>query len=224
MTTPGHRKETTGFSRPLIEVLVGYGMFCALGLISRFLPVVFVFFVAYGIAFPLVWAKITGGWQIAGFSRRNLSPALAWGLAAGIAWAAYTCVFFRQDRVLPPLWGLQVAIAVPVWLLVMSPFQEFFFRGWLQPRLEAVVGRWGGLGTTAVLFTLWHFFPRLEGTATATVPLSTPLGVVSIVLAALLFGYIFRRTGSILAPWLAHAIGGIALVLMGEMSFIQYVP
>ncbi len=80
------------------------------------------------------------------------------------------------------------------------------------------------MGITAVLFTLWHFFPRLEGTATASVPLSTPLGVVSIVLAGLLFGYIFRRTGSILAPWLAHAIGGLALVLIGEMQFIQYVP
>lgn len=224
MTSPVHWEETTGFSRPLIEALVGYGLFCALGLVSRFLPVVFVLFVAYGIAFPLVWAKITGSWQVMGFSRRNLSSALAWGLAAGIAWAIYTYVLFRRDEVLPPLWGLQVAIAVPIWLLVMSPFQEFFFRGWLQPRLEAVAGRWGGLGITAVLFTFWHFFPRLEGTPTATVPLSTPLGVVSIVLAGLLFGYIFRRTESILAPWLAHAVGGIALVLIGEMSFIQYVP
>lgn len=184
----------------------------------------FVLFVVYGIAFPLIWAKIAYGWQAMGFSKRNLSYALLWGLAAGIAWAIYTYVFLRRDEALPPLWGLQVAIAVPIWLLVMSPFQEFFFHGWLQPRLESVAGRWGGLSITAVLFTLWHFLPQFEGTATATVPLSTPLGAVSIVLAGLLFGSIFRRTENILAPWLAHAIGGIALVLIGEMSFIQYVP
>jgi membrane protease YdiL (CAAX protease family) len=139
-------------------------------------------------------------------------------------WSVYTYVFFRQDRPLPPLWGLQVAIAFPMWLLVMSPFQEFFFRGWLQPRLQTIMGRWVGLGITALAFALWHFFPQLEGTSTTTLPLDSPLGLISTVLAGLLFGYTFQRTENILAPWLAHAMGGITLVLIGEMSFIQYVP
>ena len=208
----------------LVEALLGYGVFCALGLVSRSIPVVFVLFVAYGIVFPLMWAGATRNWGAAGFSRRNLSSALALGLAAGVAWSVYTYAFFRQGRSLPPLWGLQVAIAFPIWLLVMSPFQEFFFRGWLQPRLQTVMGRWVGLGITALAFTLWHFFPQLEGTPTATLPLGSPLGLLSTVLAGLLFGYVFQRTENILAPWLAHAIGGITLVLIGEMSFIQYVP
>jgi membrane protease YdiL (CAAX protease family) len=80
------------------------------------------------------------------------------------------------------------------------------------------------LGITALAFTLWHFFPQFEGTSTTTLPLSSALGLVSIVVAGLLFGYIFQRTENILAPWLAHAIGGIELVLIGEMSFIQYKP
>jgi membrane protease YdiL (CAAX protease family) len=193
-------------------------------LVSRFIPVAFVLFVAYGIAFPLAWAGLTHKWEALGFSRRNLSYALVLGVVAGVIWAVYTYIFFRQDSPLPSLWGLQVAIAFPVWLLVMSPFQEFFFRGWLQPRLQTVMGKWIGLGITALAFTLWHFSPQLEGTSTATLPLGSVLGVTSIVVAGLLFGYVFQRTENILAPWLAHAIGGIALVLIGEMSFIQYNP
>lgn len=224
MASQTQPKEGVRHRNLLVEALIGYGVFCALGLVSRFIPVVFVLFVAYGIVFPLMWAGATRNWSAVGFSRRNLLSALAWGLAAGIVWSVYTYVFFRQGRRLPPLWGLQVAFALPMWLLVMSPFQELFFRGWLQPRLQALTGRWAGLGVTALAFTLWHYFPQLEGTPTTTLPLGSPLGLLSIFLAGLLFGYIYQRTENILAPWLAHAIGGITLVLIGEMSFIQYVP
>jgi membrane protease YdiL (CAAX protease family) len=224
MASQTQSKERVRHRNLLVEALVGYGVFCALGLVSRFIPVVFVLFVAYGIVFPLIWAGFTRNWSALGFSKRNLSSALAWGLAAGVVWSVYTYLFFRQGRPLPPLWGLQAAIALPMWLLVMSPFQEFFFRGWLQPRLQTTMGRWTGLGITALAFALWHYFPQLEGTSTTTLPLGSPLGLLSTVLAGLLFGYIFQRTENIVAPWLAHAIGGITLVLIGEMSFIQYVP
>jgi membrane protease YdiL (CAAX protease family) len=224
MTSREGRQSAARTRRPWIEALIGYSTFCVLGLLSRLVPVAFVLFVAYGILFPLVWAKYTHTWNALGFSRRNLAAALALGLRAGLTWAAYTYVIFRQDGPLPALWGIQVAIALPLWLLVMSPFQEFFFRGWLQPRPPAVAGRWGGLGLMAVLFTVWHFFPQLEGTTTTSLPLGSPLGLVSIVLAGLLFGAVFHRTGNIAAPWVAHALGGIGLVLIGQMSFIQYVP
>lgn len=65
---------------------------------------------------------------------------------------------------------------------------------------------------------------NMENEHDITLPLSSALGLVSVVVAGLLFGYIFQRTENILAPWLAHAIGGIALVLIGEMSFVQYKP
>jgi len=39
----------------------------------------------------------------------------------------------------------------------------------------------------------------------------------------ILFGYIFQRTGNIVAPWLAHVLAGLALVLTGAMTFVQYV-
>lgn len=224
MTSQTHDQDAEGSQKLLLEAVIGYSVFCALGLISRFIPAAFFLFVAYGILFPVVWAWVTHDWNAIGFSRRNLSSALIWGFVAGVMWAIYTFIFFHQDNQLPPLWGLQVAIAFPIWLLVMSPFQEFFFRGWLQPRLQTIMGKWGGLLITALGFTLWHFFPQLEGTLTTTLPLSSPIGVLSIFLAGLLFGYIYQRTENIVAPWVAHAIGGIGLVLIGRMVFIQYVP
>jgi membrane protease YdiL (CAAX protease family) len=39
----------------------------------------------------------------------------------------------------------------------------------------------------------------------------------------LLLGYVFQRTGNIVAPWLAHVLAGLALVLTGAMTFVQHV-
>lgn len=211
-------------SRALLEAVVAYTGFCGIGLISRFVPVVFLLFLAFGITFPILWAKFSKDWGAIGFTKRNLGKALLWGLGTGVVWGGYTCAAFREDQPLPPLWGLQLLVAFPVWLLVMSPFQEFFFRGWLQPRLQVAVGRWWGLVVTSLAFVVWHFFPQLEGTMTTTLPLSSLIGIISIFTAGLLFGYIYQRTDNIVAPWLAHAVGGIVLVLIGRMSFLQYTP
>jgi membrane protease YdiL (CAAX protease family) len=132
-------------------------------------------------------------------------------------------ILFDGNEQPPPLLGIQVAIALPAWLIFLSPFQEFFFRGWLQPRIQAIIGKWTGLFTASLAFTFWHFFPPLEGTPTSVLPLSSFNGVLSIILAGLLFGYIYQRTQNIIAPWLAQAISGIALVIIGLMSFVQYV-
>lgn len=215
------KKET---QRHLIGAVVVYVVFCGLGLLSRFVPSMFLLFVIYGMAFPLAWAKFTHHWSAIGFTKQNFRKALLWGVIAGVVWGAYTYVVFGMDKTLPPFWALQVAIAVPIWFLIMSPFQEFFFRGWLQSRLQSVFGKLVGLVITSLSFTLWHFFPRLEGTSTTTLPISSPIGILSTFLAGLLFGYIYQRTENIIAPWIAHALGGIALVLIGMMSFIQYTP
>jgi membrane protease YdiL (CAAX protease family) len=90
--------------------------------------------------------------------------------------------------------------------------------------LQSLCGRLAGLILASLAFTLWHFFPQLEGTMTSSLPLSSPLGILSIALAGLLFGYIYQRTENILAPWVAHTLGGVGLVLIGRMVFIQAVP
>ena len=225
--SPGGAARLTARRRPLGRrdqwvTWSAYAAFCALGLVSRAVPVAFLAFVAFGLAFPLWWGRRDPA--ALGFTRRRLGQALAWGAVAGIGWALYTYAAFRAGSSLPPFWPLQVVIGLPVWLLILSPFQEFFFRGWFQPRLQLALGHWPGLVVTAVAFTAWHAFPPLEGTPTATLPLSSLLGIVSTVGLGLLLGYVYQRTETIAAPWLAHALGGIGLVLIGQMVFLRYVP
>ena len=43
-------------------------------------------------------------------------------------------------------------------------FQEFFFRGWLQTRMEAGLGRMGGLLLGTGLFVLWHYLAPFAST------------------------------------------------------------
>lgn len=216
------KKET---KKHLIEAVIAYVAFCGLSISSRFVPPIFLLVVASGIFFPLVWAKLTRDWASIGFAQRNLGQALLWGLGAGLVSIVYIVfVFPGRLKALPPMLGLQMAIGIPVWFFIMSPFQEFFFRGWLQPRFQGVMRKWTGLFVTSLCFTLWHFCPPLEGTATSTLPITSVIGILSTFGFGMLFGYIFQRTDNIVAPWLAHALAGIALVLIGTMSFIQYTP
>jgi membrane protease YdiL (CAAX protease family) len=106
-----------------------------------------------------------------------------------------------------------------MWFLAAVPFQEFFFRGWLQSRLEAALGGgWGMLAATA-LFTLWHYAAPLAGRS--AVPLDTPIGFLSTFAAGLTYAFAFRRTRNILTPWTAHTLSGIAFILAGGMDFTQ---
>jgi len=103
----------------------------------------------------------------------------------------------------------------------MSPFQEFLFRGWLQRRFQDALGLWPGLIVTSISFALWHLYPPFE--QAQIVPIMSVSGMLFTTGMGLLFGYIFQRTGNIVAPWLAHALAGLALMLTGSMTFVQYV-
>jgi membrane protease YdiL (CAAX protease family) len=208
----------------LAEAVFAYVAFIGISAASRLFMPLFVLVMAFGLAFPLLWAKFTRNWASIGFTAKNSGQAFLWGSGAGLLSIAYTVVVFGHDYSPPPLLGIQIAVGIPIWLLIMSPFQEFFFRGWLQPRFQEALGKWGGLLVTSAAFTLWHFAPPLEGTATSSVPVTSIGGFVSCFGLGLLFGYVYQRTGSIIAPWLAHALAGIALIIIGLMSFVQYVP
>ncbi|MGC9516161.1 MAG: CPBP family intramembrane glutamic endopeptidase [Methanomicrobiales archaeon] len=176
-----------------------------------------------GLFLPLTYALYKKDWESLGFTKNNIVNALIIGIAAGFLVILYTFFLFG-DGTPPNMLGLQLIVGIPVWFLIMSPFQEFFFRGLMQPKIQDFLGKWLGLVFTSLLFTLWHFFPPLEGTLTSTLPLSSPLGVVSTFMLGLLFGYTFNRTNNIIAPWIAHALGGMGLILIGRMIIIQYIP
>jgi len=205
--------------KPLAEALIALVAFCGLSVLSRFVPAVFLLVVVSGIAFPLVWARLTKDWAAVGFTRRRLGQALLWGLGIGLLLAVVA--WFTTEHKTAPFFLLQLAVGIPIWILIMSPFQEFFFRGWLQPRFQDALGLWPGLIVTSISFALWHLCPPFE--QAQIVPIVSVFGMVFTTGMGLLFGYIFQRTGNIVAPWLAHVLAGLTLVLSGAMTFVQYV-
>lgn len=95
--------------------------------------------------------------------------------------------------------------------------EEVFFRGWLQGRLNQLLGRtWKVAGATigpalflsALAFALFHYL---------VIPTPSRLLVF---FPALLFGYFREREGSVLGPILAHGLANIFfLALQGGGNF-----
>lgn len=210
--------------RHLIEAVITYVAFCGLSGLSRFVPPLFLLVVVSGIAFPLVWATLTRSWSSIGVTRRNLRQALLWGLGAGMVYTLYIYISLPEEPSFSAMLILQSAVGIPLWLLIVSPFQELFFRGWIQPRFQEAMGKWIGLAVTSFCFALWHLFPPFQGTPTSTIPVSSVGGFLSTMALGVLMGYVFQRTDNIVAPWLAHALAGISAVVFGMMSFIQHTP
>jgi membrane protease YdiL (CAAX protease family) len=81
--------------------------------------------------------------------------------------------------------------------------EELFFRGYLQTRLEARIPHWAANLMVGILFgvahgELWHS--------------TFALG------AGLIFGFVARRTGTILASMTAHVINNAARVLQSSLA------
>jgi membrane protease YdiL (CAAX protease family) len=199
-----------------ITVLLAY---YGLSLLSRLVAPLFLLVVGSGLFFPLIWGILTKDWKTMGFTRRNIGQALFWGVGSGAL--LMVVIWFTTEHKLAPFYVLQLIVGIPIWLLIMSPFQEFFFRGWLQPRFEKSLGLWPGLVVTSIGFAVWHLCPPFE--QAQIVPIMSVFGMVFTTAMGLVFGYIFRRTGNIIAPWLAHVLAGLTLVLSGAMTFVQYV-
>lgn len=206
----------------LVQVGGVYAGYYLLSLASRKLPVLLVSVVLVGLVLPPVWNRLAAAPTLP--THRHRLAAFGWGLASGGAFAAYTVLALGSPSGPPDPILAQLIAGLIVWLLVWSPFQELFFRGWIQPRLQAVWGRGPGIIATAVAFALWHFFPPLEGTNTATLPVTSPVGVATALGLGLVMGYVYDRTGSLLAPWLGHAVAGLGLILAGRMAILVYTP
>jgi hypothetical protein len=62
--------------RPLVEALIAYAAFCGLSVLSRLVPPLFFLVIVCGIAFPLIWGRVTRDWAAMGFTRQKLAQAL----------------------------------------------------------------------------------------------------------------------------------------------------
>jgi len=211
-------------NRKLSVAILAYFVFCGFGLPSRLILVFSPLFLLTGLAFPILRATISRDWTVVGFTTRNRCQLIWWVLGIGLLWGVFTFIIFREGALPQRLLDLRLAITIPIWLLTLSPFQEFFFRGWLRPRLEFKMEKVNGLVRTPLLFTFWHFLPIFDDNLTAIHPLSSYVRGFSTFLVGVVFGGLHQRTGKILAPWLAHALGGIALESIGRMTIIRFIP
>jgi membrane protease YdiL (CAAX protease family) len=87
------------------------------------------------------------------------------------------------------------SIAVLAGALVLNVYlEERFYRGWLQTRLEHVLGRWPATGATALLWAVWHL--AIHSTQRPVVDAATVIahhGTIGILL-----GYLWARYRN---PW-----------------------
>ncbi|MEW5939080.1 MAG: CPBP family intramembrane glutamic endopeptidase [Chloroflexota bacterium] len=204
--------------REYIQAIAVFVIVCGLSLLSQVAYPVFGVVTIIGVAFPLIWGKKTGKLAEIGFTKRNIKFAWFWGVIGGVLTSAIGIAVLPELST-PPQLGLQLAIGIPIWVLIASPFQEFFFRGWLQTRFENKIGNFWGLLLATACFTAWHYFAPFA--SQTTVPLMTVIGALSTFGAGLVYAYIFQRTRNIIAPWLAHTLTGVTFIIVGAMDFTQ---
>lgn len=138
-----------------------------------------------------------------GLARRHVRAGLRWG---GLAFLAVTLAvasavpfgLLDDDRTTIDVGEmlLRVLVIIPIGTVLM---EELVFRGALHGLLERVTGTRASMAVGAVLFGLWHLPPIADdgiGTMAVTLVATTTAGVG--------FIWLRRRSGSLLAPILAH--------------------
>jgi membrane protease YdiL (CAAX protease family) len=80
--------------------------------------------------------------------------------------------------------------------------EEFVFRGYLQTRMIAWLGRWQGWIVTSVLMALAHIVQRV--TMMEMLSLEALVSSVILIPISLLMGYVMFRTQNVIAPGLFH--------------------
>lgn len=106
--------------------------------------------------------------------------------------------FYRASS---PLSGGELMLVL---LLVVIPFEEVFFRGYLQYHLSHLLGRTAGFVCASLLFGL--FFVMAGGKWT----------LVVFLLAGFYFGYLYLRTSSVV---LVAALRSLLVLLSGLFTF-----
>lgn len=121
------------------------------------------------------------------------------------------------------LWWIPLWVATQL-LLIALP-EEYFYRGWLQTRLEAAFGAraealgrpvraWLGLTpaifVTSLLFGLGHLLVPIGGVLIPT--------RMSVFFPSLIFGWLRRRTGTLTASIVYHACSNL-MVLFAAVHF-----
>ena len=134
------------------------------------------------------------------------------GLIAGaIGFSAFAGIGALQAIGSGLSWAV-IAAALP-WILIFifsnALLEELWFRALFLKKLEPLVGAWTTLIITALVFAGTHI--------SSTYVLDILLFMVALMALALIFGWLMRKTNSILGPVLIHA-GADILVILGFLA------
>jgi membrane protease YdiL (CAAX protease family) len=108
---------------------------------------------------------------------------------------------FTQYSPLGELTGVGLVLGAVLSLLVIAPVEEFLFRGVIQGRLRAALDPVGATVLAGAAFALFHVYP---------VALLSPPPLVVLHMATYytvmgsIFGLVYHRTGTLVAPVVVH--------------------
>jgi membrane protease YdiL (CAAX protease family) len=146
---------------------------------------------------------------------------LALGIGAGAALAALPAVWFRLPG-RAPIRAAELQLSFPRFLfrvfvvtpLLVATAEEAAFRGFLQERLHRAFPQRPALSVllSSLSFAAWHVTVNVRtlrqtnvvGTGAASLSLALAGGLGAVFAGGLVFGELYRRTRSVLAPITAH--------------------
>jgi len=158
-------------------------------------------FIAFGPVL-LVMRRRRESWASAGVSTHNLGRSLMIGIFLIMLFIVASMLLGKRS-----FGDMVTGLTVDhLWALLQYAIvgfgEEFAFRGYLQTRLVAWLGRWQGWVVTSVLMALAHVVQRI--TMVGLPPLEAVLSSASLIPISLLLGYIMLRTENVVAPGLFH--------------------
>jgi membrane protease YdiL (CAAX protease family) len=167
-----------------------------------------------------------------GLHTRHLGVALALGTAITVV--AFVVAGAVQVALLPPgatltlqavdpKTGLSGGGAFATLLVVGNIVNSFMEEGLFRGIMLTHFLRWWRFGAAnllqAVLFAAWHLVWPLKAyltgdASTASIMAQTGSLLLGTFVAALVYGFLFRRTDSLWAPWIAHFLNNTTLNLV----------
>nr|WP_273345530.1 CPBP family glutamic-type intramembrane protease [Clostridium luticellarii] len=143
-------------------------------------------------------------WASTGVSRHNLKKSIGTGTISGIIFIILS-LFYMNINVNKVITHLNIG---HFWALlncaVIGFSEEFMFRGYLQTRLIAWMGKNKGWMAASILMALMHLPQRIFiGKMTLTETLTSMFGLVFF---SLFLGYMMIKTENVTAPSIFHAL------------------
>lgn len=188
------------------------------------------------------WLRVNGlGWVELGLGREHWRSGAAYAVGAVVAVAVAIAVGVLLPLTRPmfmnhhyaTLSGALLASMILIPLQTVIP-EELAFRGVLHGALNRAWGFRGAAVAGSLLFGLWHIatslgltrnnvgLTRLFGGGVTGMVAGVSIAVVTTAAAGLVFSWLRRRSGSLLAPialhWSLNGLGALAAAVVWQLS------